>query len=456
MTKAPDSKGKITLIPAIAIVLGNIVGVMIFLTPPAVAKFLPQTGWFFGAWIGGGLLAIAGALALGELGAMFPKAGGDYLYIREAYGEKLSFLSGWTSVVITFPGSIAAMAVGLCFFQGPQVFGPWVQKAVFSTHIGSYHYVLTWAQILALGVIALITAINHLGARVTGWVQTTVIAAPVVLMIVAGVAAIFITPAGATPKAVADMSTNPFMGFFPALVPVFFAYAGWNVTTYIGGEIADPGKNIPRSLIIGTALAILLYMVVLGVFVKAVPVAAMEGVPFLPAVALGRLFGASAGILFTMVIGLAIIGSLNATILAGGRISYAMAGHGLAFSSLGKESKKFGTPATALWVQAGLAGLLVLSGRFEQLIAYTVMVMLLFSALTVSASIMLRRTRPELERPYKTWGYPVTPILFIFFCLAVVAFLFYGAKTRYEAIAGVIITALGYPAYLFIKSRKGS
>ncbi|MBU1238228.1 amino acid permease, partial [Myxococcota bacterium] len=116
----------------------------------------------------------------------------------------------------------------------------------------------------------------------------------------------------------------------------------------------------------------------------------------------------------------------------------------------------FGPPATALWVQAGLAGLLVLSGRFEQLIAYTVMVMLLFSALTVSASIMLRRTRPELERPYKTWGYPVTPILFIFFCLAVVAFLFYGAKTRYEAIAGVIITALGYPAYLFIKSRKGS
>ena len=155
VTDASDTSRKLGLTAAVAVVLGNIVGVMIFLTPAQVARFLPWDGWFMAAWALGGLLALLGALCLGELGAMLPEAGGDYVYIREAFGDTLSFLSGWTSVVMTFPGSIAAMAVGLCFFQGPAVFGPAVQTNALYLDFGGSYFAVSWAQVMGLGVIFL-------------------------------------------------------------------------------------------------------------------------------------------------------------------------------------------------------------------------------------------------------------------------------------------------------------
>jgi basic amino acid/polyamine antiporter, APA family len=445
---------KIGLFAATAIVLGNIVGVMIFLTPSTVAKHLPWNGWFMLAWAVGGILALLGALAMGELGAMFPKAGGDYIYIREAYGEKTSFLSGWTSVVITFPGSIAAMAVGICVYQAPELFGAGLRNIAFNQNFGSWYFAVTWSQILAIGLVMLITTVNHLGTRFTAKVQTFIMATPIILMLIAGVAAFFISPAGLAPKAAVSTSGNPLMGFFPALVPIFFAYAGWNVITYIGGEIKNPGKNIPYSLIIGTLLSIGLYLLVLLVFLKGVSASAMPGLPFVPGTAVGRLFGPKAASLLTIVIALAVMGSLNATILAGARISYAMAGHGLAIDPLKKKSKRFGTPVTALWVQAALASILILSGRFEQLIGYTVMVMLIFSTITVGAVIILRIKKPNLKRPYKSWGYPITPIIFMIFSIFVIGFLFYGAQTRTQALWGVAITLLGLPVFYLLKNRS--
>jgi len=452
---APESSlRKIGLTAAVAIVLGNIVGVMIFLTPAQVAAELPWDNWFLAAWALGGVLALLGALSLGELGAMFPEAGGDYVYIRKAYGETLSFLSGWTSVAITFPGSIAAMAVGLCFFQGPVVFGPGIREAALSLDFGDRIFVVSWAQLLGLGIIVVLTGINHLGIKLTGWVQTVITSTPALLMIAAGVGALFVEPAGPAPAAVAAGPASPWLGLFPALVPIFFAYAGWNVTTYIGGEIRDPGRNIPRSLIIGTLLSVALYLVVCWVFLHGVPAAAMPGVPFVPAVALGRLFGDWAGTMVTGVIALAVLGSLNATVLAGGRISYAMAGHGLAFSAVGRVSPRFQSPAVALWVQALLAMILVLSGHFEQLVAYVVVVMLVFSSIAVAAVVVLRIRRPDHARPYRTWGYPVTPAAFVLFSLGVVGFLLYEDKTRAEALWGLLITLLGLPAFWWLRGRR--
>jgi len=453
----PSSEGSLRKIgpaAAISIVLGNILGVMIFLTPAEVAKHLPWDGWFLAAWALGGALALMGALCLGELGAMLPEAGGDYVYIRKAYGETLSFLSGWTSVVITFPGSIAALAVGLCFYQGAEVFGPAIREPALSVVLGGWTYELSWAQLLGLGVIALLTAINHLGVRLTGWAQTAIIALPILLMVAAGAAAPFVEPSGPMPEPVVATDASPWLGLFPALVPIFFAYAGWNATTYIGGEIRQPGRNIPRSLIVGTALAVGLYMLICGVFLRAVPAAAMPGVSFVPAVALGRLFGPWAGSLVSFVIALAVLGSLNATVLAGGRISLAMARHGLGFSSLRRRSARFQTPAAALWVQAALAMVLVLSGRFEQLIAYVVVVMLIFSSIAAAAVIVLRVRHPELDRPYRTWGYPFTPALFAAFNLAVVAFLLYGEESRLEAVWGLFITLLGLPIFWWMRQRR--
>jgi len=443
---------KLGLLAATAIVLGNIVGVMVFLTPSIAATHLPWNGWYMAAWAVGGGLALLGALCLGELGAMMPEAGGDYIFIREAFGDRTAFLSGWTSVVITFPGSIAAMAVGLCFFQGPALLGNWVRSPILTLDFGSYYYSLSGAQALGLGIIAALTGINHLGLRLTGWVQTAITATPLLLVLTAGIAVFFVTPTGPVPPAVALVDKSPWLGLWPAIVPIFFAYAGWNVTTYIGGEIKNPGRNIPRSLILGTGLAVVAYLVVQWVFLNGMPAASMPNAKFVPAEAVTRLFGGWAGHLLTIVIALAVMGSLNATVLAGARISYAMSGKGMAFGFLGSQSRRFGTPAAALWIQAALAAVLVLTGRFDELIKYVVGVMLIFSIVTVASVLELRYTRPTLERPYRVWGYPYTPIAFILFCGAVLVFLW--LESPRELLWGVLITALGLPAYEWLRRRS--
>ncbi len=445
---------KLGLLAATAIVLGNIVGVMVFLTPAVAARHLPWDGWFLAAWGLGGALALLGALCLGELGAMMPEAGGDYIFIREAYGDRLAFLSGWTSVVITFPGSIAAMAVGLCFYQGPALLGGWVREPLLVLELGSHPFALSGAQALGLGIIACLTATNHIGLRLTGWVQTAITATPLALVLLAAVAATLVSPSGPLPSPVDTSGMSPWQGLWPAIVPIFFAYAGWNVTTYIGGEIRDPGRNIPRSLILGTGLAVVTYLLVQWVFLAGMPAASMPNAGFVPAQATGRLFGSWAGHLMTVVIALAVMGSLNATVLAGARISYAMAGKGVAFASLGSRSARFRTPATALWVQAGLAALLVLTGRFDALVKYVVGVMLIFSSITVAAVVVLRRNRPSAPRPYRVWGYPFTPALFVIFCVGVLLSLV--MQSPWELFWGVLITALGLPAYEWIRRRPGS
>ena len=448
-----DATQKLGLIAATAVVLGNIVGVMIFLTPAQAAVHLPWDSWYLVAWALGGIIALLGALSLGELGAMMPMAGGDYIYIREAFGERTAFLSGWTSVTITFPGSIAAMAVALCVYQAPALLGDWVRAPMFTASIGALHYTFTWAQLLGISVIVLLTVINHLGLKMTGWLQTAITSTPVLLMLAAGVAALFITTTYISTAVVPAPHQSPLLGLWPAVVPIFFAYAGWNVTTYIGSEIKDPGRNIPRSLIIGTSAAMGVYLIVNWVFLKGVSAAAMPHAGFVPETALSGLFGTWAAQLLVLVIALAVLGSLNATILAGARISYAMAGHGLAFSVLRHRSPRFGTPAAALWLQAGVAIVLVLSGRFDQLVTYVVGVMLVFSSVAVAAVIALRWRLPTMPRPYRTWGYPVTPSLYILFSGAVVVGLCF--QSLKEVVWGLLITALGFPLYEWLRWRRG-
>ncbi len=449
-----ESNPKLGAVTATAVVLGSIVGVMIFLTQSTVAKYLPSNGWFLTAWALGGLLALFGAISLGELGAMMPKAGGDYFYLREAFGERTAFLSGWTSVVITFPGSIAAMAVGLCYYQGPTLLGSWVQQPLLTWKTSWFVYHLNYAQLLSLSVILGLTAINHIGVRLSGWLQTAVTLLPVAFMLAAGLAALFITPTGETLPTVTASQQSPWLGLMAAIVPIFFAYAGWNATTYIGSEIKDPGRNIPRSLILGTALAIVVYLVVSWTLLQGIPAAAMPKAGFVPGVAVHRLFGASAGNFLTLVIALAVLGSLNATILAGARISYAMAQHGLMLKSLEQRSSRFQTPALALWFQAGIAIILVFSGRFDQLVKYVTGIMLAFSSITVAVVFVLRHKRPHAKRPYRAWGYPLVPAIFILFCTAV--FVTLCIQSPIEVAWGFLITCLGLPVFAYMQHHKKS
>lgn len=450
MTSSPPKLGPIT---ATAVVLGNIVGVMIFLTQSDVAKHLPWNSWFLAAWGIGGLLALFGALSYGELGAMMPKAGGDYIYIREALGPRTAFLSGWTSVMITFPGSIAAMAVGLCFYQGPVVFGGWVQKAVWSFKIMGWAYSINGAQLLAIGVILLLTTINHVGLRIAGWLQSTVTILPILLMIVAGIAVFFVSPTSPLPAAVSTQGLSPWTGLWPAIAIIFFAYAGWNATTYIGSEIDNPGRNIPLSLTIGTLLAVGMYILMSWVFLQGVPAESMPNAkPTVYIFAVQRLFGSKAGHLLTLVIALAVLGSLNATVMVGARISEAMSKNGVALSSLQHRHPTFQTPTTALWLQGALACILVLSGRFDQLVKYTAGVMIAFSSLTVIALFVLRARQPDTPRPYKTWGYPVVPGIFVAFNTAVLIGLCIQSTT--EVLWGIAITLVGVPVFEWYRRQS--
>ncbi|TNE50465.1 MAG: amino acid permease [Deltaproteobacteria bacterium] len=451
-TSSPPKLGPLT---ATAVVLGNIVGVMIFLTQSDVAKHLPWNSWFLAAWAIGGVLALFGALSYGELGAMMPKAGGDYVYIREALGPRTAFLSGWTSVVITFPGSIAAMAVGLCFYQGPVVFGGWVQKPLWSFAWGSWTYKVTGAQLLAIGVILLLTVINHIGLKVAGWLQATVTILPILLMLAAGVAVFFVSPTSPLPAAVATQDLSPWAGLWPAIALIFFAFAGWNATTYIGSEIDQPGRNIPLSLTLGTLLAVAVYLLISWVFLQGVPAASMPNArPTVYIFAIQRLFGSSAGHLLTLVIALAVLGSLNATVMVGARISEAMSQNGVALPSLQHRHPRFQTPTAALWLQGGLACILVLSGRFDQLVKYTAGVMMAFSSLTVLALFVLRVRQPDTPRPYKTWGYPWVPGIFVAFNTAVLVGLC--IQSTYEVLWGVAITLLGVPVYAWYQRSTAS
>ncbi|MBN1654439.1 MAG: amino acid permease [Deltaproteobacteria bacterium] len=441
---------------AIAIVLGNIVGVMIFFTPPEVAKHLPWDDWFLAAWVIGGVIALMGAISLAELGAMLPEAGGDYIYIREAYGETLSFLSGWTSAVITFPGSIAAMAVGFCVFLGSELIGAGVNETALRVAFGGWYFSVSWAQFMAIVVILLFTAINHLGVCFATRIQTVLIALPLLLLVSAVGAIFFIKPSGPAPHHLSNIDGNPWLGLFPALIPVFFAYSGWNVITYLAGEVRDPARNIPYSLVVGTLSAIGLYVLICWIYLQGVPAAAMPGVSFLPAVALGRLFGDWTGWYLTSLIALAVLSSINSTVLAGARVSCAMSENGLLFPCLKKLSSSSASPFVALWAQAAMSAFLVLSGEFEQLIGYVAVVMLLFSCLAVGAVLVLRGRRPVAVRPYRAWGYPVTPLVYLVFNLLVVATMLVEASTRTEALWGMAITMTGLPVYWCRNGRRGA
>lgn len=450
-----EQQKKLGLVAATSLVLGNIVGVMIFLTQSTVAKHLPWNHWVLWAWILGGFLAVAGALSLAELGAMMPQAGGDYIYLRKAFGERMAFLSGWTSVCITFPGSIAALAVGLCYFQGPLLLGEWLRHDIFQWKIGTWTYSLQGAQVMSLFVIVLFTGINHIGVRLSGRLQTIITAGPVLFMLMAAVGVFWVTPSGPLPPMINTSQLSPWPGLWFAVVPIFFAYAGWNVTTYIGSEIERPERNIPLSLIFGTSLALLVYVMITWVFLQGVPAAAMPAAqPTVASLALHRLFGSWAGQWLAPVIALAVLSSLNATILGGARISYAMAHNGLAFRQLQETSPRFQTPVPALWFQAGLSALLVLTGRFEQLVDYVTGMMLAFSSITIAAVFVLRFRSPEIHRPYKTWGYPVIPALYILFCLAILVGMCLNSPK--QVAWGFGISMLGLPVYSLMTHQRNN
>jgi basic amino acid/polyamine antiporter, APA family len=396
------------------------IGTGIFLKPGEMAEVGGSVSIVYSAWIAGGLLSLFGALSFAELGAAIPEAGGQYAYLRRGLGPVYGFLFGWMHSTVGESSSAASIAAGFARFSGFLI--PAIAAPIFSWHVTlpisgkPYDFVFTWAQPVAAGVIFLFTFINYLGVRVGGNVQVglTFLKIGAVLAIVA---AGFWFGHGSMehfhPFWPAHAGGAALTSFLAALAAALWAYDGWEDLNRVGSEVQNPQRNIPLALVGGTILVAAVYLVFSAVCFYALPFASVAASEHVASDVVESFAGHGAAFWITLAMIVAALGTLNSSLLSGARVPYAMARDGLFFRITGSVHPKFRTPGGALIFQGVLAGLMALTGTFEELTSLFVFAAWIFYGLSVVAMLRLRRIAPNLERPYRTWGYPIVPLLFV-------------------------------------------
>ena len=404
-------------LPALALVAGSMMGIGIFISPPEVAAHVSGSVPFMLMWLVGGVVALFGALSLAELGAMMPRDGGDYAYLRESWGSGVGFAAGWLQLLAIFPGSLAAVAVATAKYQLPTLLGASLAEPVMVCGLA-----LPASHLWAAAIIVGLTLINHVGVKVSGVVQVLVTSVPLAVLLVTTLFVLWqhepgtVTPAlTATREANVDPSA---LDLARAYLPVYFAYSGWNAAIYVGGEIRKPARNLPRALVGGTAAVTALYLILCVGFLEVFSLDTLAGVGEAGTAAAQAMFGPLGVLVITALIVLAMLGSLNGSVLTGSRIAYAMGQQGDCASAAGRLHPRFSTPAVALWLQCAIALALLFfdfalfGDGLDTLIAYTSSAMLITGTATVLAVVILRRRLPDLHRPYRTWLYPLPPLLY--------------------------------------------
>ena len=439
--------------------VGIVIGSGIFLTTGLMAQSLPSPALILLAWAVGGLITLTGALTYAELGAALPLAGGQYVYLREAFGPLPAFLFGWILFSVTMSGSIAALGVAFAEYWGYFFPSLSTEVPVFSVGINlfgkTFPYSLSMGQVVAVIIIILLAACNYIGVVFGKMIQNilTVIKIGTLLALIAAGLALH-------GKTAVNFALNPsglslgqlIIGFGVALVAITWAFDGWNNITYASGEIKNPERNLTFSLIGGTLIITALYVLTNYVYFIALPVDQMAGVVRIAEKATTALYGSlSAGFLSAAVL-ISVFGALNGAIFVGARVIYAMALDGLFFKNAAKAHRKFRTPAFALLIQMVWSCLLALSGTFEQLFTYVVFVTVLFYILTAFSVFTLRKKRPNLTRPYKTWGYPVIPAVFIIASSGILLNTL--VERPVESLAGLGFTLIGIPIYYFWRKKS--
>lgn len=428
--------------------IGGILGSAIFIAAADVARAVPHPLLVLLLWTAGGLVTIAGALTYAELGAMFPRSGGQYQYLKEAYGPLWGFLFGWAAFLVVMSGGIASLAVAFGEYLGS--FVPFFSTANVLVAAGGWR--MTGGQVAAALAIAGLTAINYVGVREGTAVQNIVTVAKLgTLAAIAGVGLLMPSPVvtewmPAVPASVKASSLGV------GMIAIFWSYDGWYNATFSAGETRDPGRNLPRGLIAGAIAVTVLYVLVNVVYFRVLSVEAITSSPRVGEAAGVALFGATGGRLVGAAIVVSIFGCLSATILACARIYQPMAEDGVFFPVLARIHPTYRTPGASLIAQAVWAIVLTFSGTYEQLYTYVVFAAFVFHTATALAVIRLRRTRPEVPRPYRTWGYPWIPIVF---AAASIAFVVNTLIERpLESFLGLGLVALGLPAYAWWRRRR--
>jgi APA family basic amino acid/polyamine antiporter len=456
-------------VDAAAIVIANVIGVGIFITPGFIAQSVPHPAWILGVWLAGGLLALAGAMAYAELAALRPRSGGEYVYLREAYGPLAAFLTGWTSFVAGFAGAIAAGALGVAQYLGRFVPAagdatPLLRLGLFGAHVvplpfgwtftlGPLSLVISRQTLVALTAIGGLAFVHIRGLGPGRVVQNTLAAVKVTALTVFvavglsfghGNTANFVGAAAGAPNAAL------------AMLLVMFSYSGWNAASYVAEEIRNPGRNVPFALALGTGVVVLLYLGLNVLYVYAVPVGEIVrltggGQTTVANLAAERLLGPTASMLLGGLAVVILLSSLSAMTLAGPRVYYAMARDAEFFRSAATVHPRFHTPWISMTAQAVWSGILVLIYSSVDLAEYTGFAVLLFSAFAVSALFVLRRRYPNEPRPYRAWGYPVAPAIFCIASFAITVFAIVGRPR--QSLFGLLIMAAGIPLYLWARRR---
>jgi basic amino acid/polyamine antiporter, APA family len=437
---------------AAAIVVSNVIGGGIFFVPVIVAQMVPHGAAILWVWLAGGALAFAGAMAYAELSALRPRAGGEYVYLREAYGPLAAFLTGWTSFVAGFTGAIAASAVALAGYLGRFVPAAADATPIFTVPLPLLPLIVSRRSIVALATIAILSFI-HIRGLGPGRIVQNVLAGLKVSALVAIIALGFTIGTG-SPAAITAGAGVPVSGMLLALVPIMFTYSGWNAAVYVAEEVRDPGRNVPLALGLGTAAVIVVYVALNALYLYVLPVAELAALPGgrLLDVVGERLFGpgaADAIAIFTIV---SLSASISAMTLAGPRVYYAMAKDGLFLPAAARVHPKYRTPASAIVAQGLWSSMLVLCGTLSQLVSYTGFAVVLFSAVAVTCVFVLRRRDPGAARPFRAWGYPWAPAIFVLACLAMVVNEM--MRNGATALVGAAVIAAGVPVYFLFGRRK--
>ena len=434
-----DLKRELGLFDAVMINAGTMIASAIFIVPATVAAAVHGTAVMTLVWVIGGIVSLLGALSIAELAAAYPEAGGQYAYLREAYGTVWAFLYGWANFAVINTASIAAIAVGFARYIG--FFTPLSEAAI---------------RVIAVLSIVGLTLLNCRGVRLGATTQnvlTTLKIGALVALIVTS----FVLPGGAAshfhplrPSGTIGQWIGP---FGVAMVGVLWAYDGWIETTYVGSEIMDPGRNLPRSIILSTLIVVALYVLASVAYVYVLSPAGVAGSALVASDAAKITMGGIGATFVVVAILISTLGANNGIILTAARIPYAMARGGMFFRSQGIVHPRYATPAVALLTQGVIASALTAFGTYDQLFTYVVFAQFVFYALSAGAVIRLRRTAPQLARPYRTWGYPVTPIVFIAFAV----WLVYNTivETPKDSAIGAGLILVGLPGYYYWRRAGG-
>jgi APA family basic amino acid/polyamine antiporter len=461
MEKSPETEsGRVELKrdlgiwTAAAIVVGTVIGSAIFLVPNDMVKSVGSPFMVFAVWIFGGILTLFGALSYAELAAALPQAGGEYVYLREAYGPLWAFIFGWTQMWVAKSGSIATLATG--FFIYLANFRPELNGvcATIPLPLGDSGQPLEirYGQLLAMGVIVVLAVINYFGVKVGGDLQVVV-----TLLKVGLIASIIVIGLGSGHGTLANYHTSipapgGITGFFAALVAALWAYDGWNNVGMVASEVRDPQRNLPRALIAGTLVVIAIYLLANLAYFYVLSAAEVGSSARVAAETMRRILGTSGANAVSIVAMISIFAALNGSILSGSRVPFAMARDGLFFRRIAFVHPEHRTPSVSILALSAWGALLVLSGKYSQLYTYVIFSSVILYGMATAAVIVLRIKRPDMPRPYRTLGYPYVPVIFVLgiTCLVVSTLL----KSPRESLMGLALVSLGLPFYFFWKKRR--